>query len=380
MKVRVERERLADAVKRASLMLPRITADPVGAAFRLTADHQGLRIAGFDGMAYTLHQVAAEVLEDDAMLVPGHAFVQVVDGLRGEYVELADSPHGLSVSCGPGHYIVRDLNHLRPPALPEVPEPSGTIAADVLTRAVRQVAPAADPNNAVAVLAAVQIVAEGRKLLLRASDRYRFAVAAVDWEPVQPGLDTSVICPVRHLVDAVHAVATEGDVTLCLPRDGQVQVGLIGRGAASLRMVEPPYIRTEALLGIEYDAIAEVDAAELRQAADRLQRLDKEAKRLFLELTADRITVSSSEGADASAFGREVLEDAYLEGPDRARIAINPRFLVDALAPIEGRARIHMAGWGKPVLLQAVDDEDAAYRNWILPLKDPWADPKNWQA
>lgn len=377
MKVRVERELLADAVKRAAMMLPRNSMDPTGAALRLTADHQGLRIAGFDGMAYTRHQVVAEVLEDDAMLVPGHAFVAVVDGLRGEYVELADSPHGLSVSSGSGQYVVRDLNHLHPPALPEVPEPSGTIAADVLTRAVRQVAPAADPNNAVAVLAAVQIVTEGRRILFRASDRYRFAVAAVDWDPVQPGGESSVICPVRHLVDAVHAVATEGDVTLCLPRGKEVQVGLIGHGAASLRTVEPPYIRTAALLGIEYDAIAEVDAAELRQAAERLQRLDKEAKRLFLELTADRITVSSSEGADASAFGREVL-DGYLEGPDRARIAINPRFLVDALAPIEGRARIHMAGWGKPVLLQAVDDEDAAYRNWILPLKDPWADPKNW--
>jgi DNA polymerase-3 subunit beta len=375
VKVRIDRARFAEATRRASVLLPRTAPEPTGTAVHLRADQSGLRITGFDGTAWTFAHLPAEVLQEGSTMLAGHALASIADGMSGEWIDLTEDAIGVAITCGHARYVLGALDHLGAPAFQDPPASSGHLPADVLAAAVKSVASAADPHNAVAVLAAVRIKAEGRRVRFTASDRYRLAEVVADWEPLYAGLETSVIVPVRYLVDAVKTLG-RGDVTLCLPGDKQRHLGLQSLGGAVVvRAVEGPYLRTQALEDLEHEAAIELNASELRAAASRLQKLDPSGTRLYLDLAADSLTVSSP--ASSEVHGRERIA-CCMEGPDRLRLALRGRYLEEALAPVDGTVRLMAAGWRTPVLLQGTENED--YRCWVTPVADQWANPATWAS
>ena len=73
------------------------------------------------------------------------------------------------------------------PALPEMPEATGTIASDDFAKAVGQVVVAAGRDELLPVFTGVRMEIEGDTLSLLATDRYRMALKELAWRPAAPG-------------------------------------------------------------------------------------------------------------------------------------------------------------------------------------------------
>src|SRR5579884_1401782 len=90
MKIRVERDTLADAVAWAARILPQKTQLPVLAGLRLDAGTDGgLRLSGFDYEVSAEAELDVTVAEAGAVLVPGRLLADITRSLPDQPVDLA---------------------------------------------------------------------------------------------------------------------------------------------------------------------------------------------------------------------------------------------------------------------------------------------------
>src|SRR5436305_13262606 len=90
MKIRVERDILADAVAWAARILPQKTQLPVLAGLRLdAAGGGGLRLSGFDYEVSAEAELDVTVSEAGAALVPGRLLADITRSLPDQPVEIA---------------------------------------------------------------------------------------------------------------------------------------------------------------------------------------------------------------------------------------------------------------------------------------------------
>ncbi|CAM5630904.1 DNA polymerase III subunit beta [Streptomyces violaceorubidus] len=89
--------------------------------------------------------------------------------------------------CGSSRFTLHTLPVEEYPALPQMPEATGTVPGEVFASAVQQVAIAAGRDDTLPVLTGVRIEIEGDSVTLASTDRYRFAVREFLWKPENPG-------------------------------------------------------------------------------------------------------------------------------------------------------------------------------------------------
>src|SRR5690348_3002349 len=140
VKFRVEREVLADAVTWVARGLPARPPVPVLAGVLLEADEEGsLTLSAFDYEVSAKVTVPADVAEGGTVLVLGRLLADISRNLPAKPVDVTTDGSKVSVMCGSSRFSLMQMPADDYPTLPTAPEPSGTIAGDVFTKAVAQV-------------------------------------------------------------------------------------------------------------------------------------------------------------------------------------------------------------------------------------------------
>ena len=103
MKLRVDRDVLAEAVTWTARSVPVRPPVPVLAGVRLEADESSLVLASFDYEVSARCQVPADVEEGGVVLVSGRLLAEIAKSLPAKPVDLEVEGTKVAVSCGSAH-------------------------------------------------------------------------------------------------------------------------------------------------------------------------------------------------------------------------------------------------------------------------------------
>ncbi|GAA4772319.1 DNA polymerase III subunit beta [Streptomyces sp. C10-9-1] len=373
MKIRVERDVLAEAVAWVARSLPARPPAPVLAGLLLKAEDGALSFSSFDYEVSARVSVEAEVEEDGTVLVSGRLLADICRALPNRPVEISTDGVRATVVCGSSRFTLHTLPVEEYPALPQMPTATGTVPGEVFASAAAQVAIAAGRDDTLPVLTGVRIEIEGDTVTLASTDRYRFAVREFLWKPESPDASAVALVPAKTLLDTAKALTSGDTVTLALSGSGAGE-GLIGfEGAGrrtTTRLLEGDLPKYRTLFPTEFNSVAVIETAPFVEAVKRVALVAERNTPVRLSFEQGVLILEAGSSDDAQAVERV---DAQLDGDDIS-IAFNPTFLLDGLSAIDSPvAQLSFTTSTKPALLSgkpAVDAEaDEAYKYLIMPVR-----------
>ncbi|MER0446930.1 DNA polymerase III subunit beta [Streptomyces sp. Edi4] len=373
MKIRVERDVLAEAVAWVARSLPARPPAPVLAGLLLKAEDGALSFSSFDYEVSARVSVDAEVDEDGTVLVSGRLLADICRALPNRPVEISTDGVRATVVCGSSRFTLHTLPVEEYPALPQMPTATGTVPGEVFASAAAQVAIAAGRDDTLPVLTGVRIEIEGETVTLASTDRYRFAVREFLWKPENPDASAVALVPAKTLLDTAKALTSGDTVTLALSGSGAGE-GLIGfEGAGrrtTTRLLEGDLPKYRTLFPTEFNSVAVIETAPFVEAVKRVSLVAERNTPVRLSFEQGVLILEAGSSDDAQAVERV---DAGLEGDDIS-IAFNPTFLLDGLSAIDSPvAQLAFTTSTKPALLSGKPAPDAeaddAYKYLIMPVR-----------
>jgi DNA polymerase-3 subunit beta len=372
MKIRIERDPLADAVAWAARILPQKSQLPVLSGLRLDAETSGaLRLSGFDYEVSAEAELDVTVAEAGSVLVPGRLLADITRSLPGQPVEISTDGSRVQVSCGSARFTLPTLPLDEYPTLPDMPEVAGTLGSDAFAAAITSVAVAAGRDDTLPVLTGIRIEIDGEDVTLAATDRYRLAVRTLRWQPVDPSLQATALVPARTLAEAAKALTSGAEVTLALAAgtSGEGMFGLTGATRrTTTRLLDGEFPKYRSLLPDTAAATASVDTDALTEAVRRVSLVASRTSPVRLSFSADGLVLEAG-GLD-EAEAAESLPASFDGEP--LTIAFNPAYLLDGLGAIDSdEARLSFTAATKPAVLTGKASEDGAgdYRYLLMPVR-----------
>ena len=373
MKIRVERDVLAEAVAWAARSLPARPPAPGLAGLLLKAESGQLSLSSFDYEVSARVSVEAEVEEEGTVLVSGRLLADISRALPNRPVEISTDGVRATVVCGSSRFTLHTLPVEEYPALPQMPNATGTVPGEVFASAVQQVAIAAGRDDTLPVLTGVRIEIEGDTVTLASTDRYRFAVREFLWKPENPDASAVALVPAKTLLDTAKSLTSGDQVTLALSGAGAGEglIGFEGSGRrTTTRLLEGDLPKYRTLFPTEFNSVAVIETAPFVEAVKRVALVAERNTPVRLSFEQGVLILEAGSSDDAQAVERV---DAQLEGDDIS-IAFNPTFLLDGLSAIDAPvAQLSFTTSTKPALLSgrpAVDAEaDETYKYLIMPVR-----------
>jgi DNA polymerase III subunit beta len=379
LKIRVERDVLADAVAWTARALPARPTVPVLAGMRLHAGAE-LTLSSFDYDVSAQAAVPVTVEEEGSALVSGRLLAEISRSLPARPVEITAEGGKAVLSCGAATFTLLTMPEEEYPDLPEMPEAAGSVGSDAFASAVSQSAAAAGRDDTLPALTGVRIEIEGDTLTLISTDRYRLAVRELRWTPARPGLSAAVLVPARALAETARSLTSGAEVSIALalpggdgPDDlGTGETGMIGfEGGGrrtTTRLIGGEFPRYQALLPSRINSTAELPTALLVEAVKRVALVAERNSAVRLAFSSGQLVLEAGTGEEAQAV--EVLEASY-DGEELS-IAFNPQFLLDGLTALDSdTARMAFTEPGKPALItgKPAPDGQPDYRYLLMPIR-----------
>jgi len=373
VKLRVERDVLADSVAWAARTLPSRPSLPVLAGLVLTATGEGLTLSSFDYEVSGRVEIPADVDVEGTTLVSGRLLADISRALPPAPVMIESEGTRISITCGRSSFTLPTLPVEDYPQLPVMPTASGTVPGGLFASAVAQVAIAAGRDDTLPTLTGIRMEIEGSTIVLAATDRYRLAVREFAWNPQSPAMSANALVPARTLADTAKSLADVDEVVIALSSGGSGEglIGFEGHGRrTTTRLLDGEFPKYRSLLPSESSAIANVETTTLMDAVKRVALVAERNTPVRLAFEGSELTLRAGAGDDAQAV--EVLECA-LDG-DAIDIAFNPSYLLDGLAAIgSATTRFSFTQPTRPAVLTGVDDQTQQsrddYKYLLMPVR-----------
>lgn len=373
MKFRVAREDLADAVAWVARSLPSRPPVPVLGGILLTVEGDTLSVVGFDYEVSTRAEVSVDAQTGGTALVSGKLLAQITSALPAKPVDVEVDGAKVAIRCGSARFSLPTMPVDDYPALPDMPETSGTVSASAFADAVSQAAVAAGKDDTLPMLTGIRVEIDGERITLAATDRFRLAVRELGWAPALPDTSTAVLVPAKTLADTARSMAGEGEVTIAL---GEGLMGLAAGGRrTTVRLLDVEFVKYRSLLPTEHSTTVDVSVAELSEAIKRVALVTDRGHHLRMQVTDGSLGLAAG-GDDEGSAEEELAVTA--EGAELL-IAFNPGYLLDGLGVLRtDTVRLAFTTPARPALLLPVAAEsdgaapaDPAYRYLVMPARLP---------
>ncbi|KAB8196443.1 DNA polymerase III subunit beta [Nonomuraea phyllanthi] len=363
MKIRVNRDVLADAVAWAARVLPSRPVVPVLSGLLLEAGDE-LTLSAFDYDVSAKAAVDADVAEEGRVLVPGRLLAEISRSLPADDVEIVTEGPEAVLTCGSAEFGLITMPVEDFPTMPTMPPSIGAIGGGVFASAVGQVAPAASRDDTLPMLTGIRVDVEGESVAMAATDRYRIAARDFSWRPVSPDLAVSAMVPARVLVEVARSLRG-GEVSVAMG-DGVAGFESVGR-STTVRLLDEQFIDYRARLASDWSIRADVPVAPFVNAIKRVALVAERNTAIRLSFSQGQVLIQAG-GGDIGR-GAEVV-GCELRGDD-IQISFQSQFLLDGLTGIESElARINMESPTRPALIQDVPgDAQPAFRYLVMSLR-----------
>lgn len=385
MKIRVERDALADAVAWVARSLPSRPTAPILTGLMLSAEGDEVTLSSFDSTTSAKVTLPAEVSDEGTVLVSGRLLSEIARSLPGKPVEMRADHSKVELTCGSARFTLQTLPVEDYPELPEMPTQTGEVDAATFEKAVSQVVVAAGRDELLNVFTGVRVEIDGNNLSLLATDRYRMALKEITWNPSSPEVDGAVLVPGRVLADTAKSLTSGETVTVLLSTtesEGEGVVGFIGDGAkgrreATTRLLNQAFPKVRHLMDVNATVTVRINTSDLLAAVKRVALVAERNTPIRMIINEDNVALEAATGDQAQA-SEAIYADVDVAGdePSITAAGFNPAYLLDALNALDAPfAKFSFTAPGKPCLitgLASVDGEDLLdYRHVIMLMRLP---------
>ena len=385
MKIRVERDALADAVAWVARSLPNRPTAPILAGLLMNASGDEVTLSSFDSTTSAQVTMPAEVTDEGTVLVSGRLLNEIARSLPNKPVEMVADHTQVELTCGSALFSLQTLPVDEYPTLPEMPTQTGLVDASVFEKSVSQVVIAAGRDELLNVFTGVRVEINGDQLSLLATDRYRMALKELTWQPSSPDIEGAVLVPGRVLADTAKSLTSGKTVTVSLSTtesEGEGLVGFIGEGAkgrreATTRLLNQAFPKVRHLMDVVGTVTVRVPTADLLAAVKRVSLVAERNTPLRMLIDDDHIALEAATGDQAHASEAiEAQVDVVGEEKSIEAAGFNPHYLLDALGALDAPyAHFSFTAPGKPCLitgLATIDgDQLFDYRHVIMLMRLP---------
>ena len=378
MKLRIERDQLADIVAWIARSLPQRASVPVLAGIKLTFDGTELTAEGFDYEVSTRATVTIDGGDPGSVLVSGRLFAEITKALPNKPVHLTAVGALLELVCGSARFTLPTMPVEDYPALPVMPQPVGIIDAAVFAQAVAQTAVAAGRDETLPMMTGVRVELSGGNLSLLATDRYRLVVRDTTWNPSDNTVNTVALVPAKTLAEVAKTLGSvAGEVTVALAGsvNGEGMIGFAagGRSMTSRLLDGANYPPVRTLFPASHPSAAVVPVGPLIEVVKRVALVAERTTPVLLTFTNGGDTVVVEAGGAEEARASEALEIGSYAGQDTLTIGFNPQYLIDGLSSLgTAHAHIGFVDAFKPAVISGADDKGqpiAGHRYLIMPIR-----------
>lgn len=355
MKIRANREQLADALGRAQRAVGSRSSLPVLQGLLCEASDGKLAVTGTDLEVTVRSEIEADVEEWGKAVVPGRLFTQAVRRMPPGVVTLRAGDQSELEISGEAPQPVYTLRQLSEdfPKLGSAGSGGTEVEGEGLTTAIRQVAPAASTDLGRAVLTGVLMESTSERLRMVATDSYRLALR--DLPAI--GLETTGLLPARGLRELPNTVGAS-----------KVNVGFTERegvfnstaGTLRLRMIEGNFPKYETLLPSEYPNQLVCDREALLETIRRMELVAEDHYPIRLTITEG--------GAEVNVIRQDVgratdhVEGDFQGESTSLTVAFNPRYLADGVVATGAeRVRLRIIDGMKPSVIDDPDRKEFLY-------------------
>ncbi|GAB3557337.1 DNA polymerase-3 subunit beta [Actinopolyspora lacussalsi] len=372
MKIRLERDGLADAVAWVARSLPSRPPVPVLGGMLLDADEGKLTISGFDYEVSAQVGVDAEVETGGRTLVSGRLLADITKALPQRPVEITVDGSRVSITCGSSRFSLPTMPVEDYPQLPRMPELAGSVQGDSFSSAVAQVAVAAGKDETLPMLTGVRIEINNDQLTLVATDRFRLAMRELTWQPTESVEDTEVLVPARTLSESAKTLGGAGTTVELSLASSDGLLGLSGTTRRSTtRLLDAEFPPYRKLLPDEYSTSAVVDVGTLADAIKRVSLVAERGTQVRLEFSENALRLTA--GGDDEGSAEEELPVEFEGEP--LTIAFNPSYLQDGLSALKAdRARMLFTTSSRPAVIKPAGEDGEVlpgYLYLLMPVRMP---------
>jgi DNA polymerase III subunit beta len=385
VKIRLERDVLAEAVQWAARSLPTRPSVPILAGLLVTASESGVTLSSFDYETSAQINVAAQVSDEGQALVSGRLLADISRSLPNKPVDLISDDTRMEITCGSARFTLQALPVADYPSLPDMPAATGTVPSDAFAQAVSQVVVAAGRDELLPVFTGVRVEIEGDNLSLLATDRYRMALKELTWNPGTPQISTSALVPARVLADTARSMSAGDEITLSLSSGGSGDgiIGFEGHGTGGVRqtttrLLDGEFPKVRHIMNTQSALNVRVSTADLIAAARRVALVAERNTSLRMLITDGSITLEAATGdqAQASEAIEATIEPVGGGEPALEAAGFNPSYLLDALGVFDTPyVNFAFTAPGKPCLLTGLNEIDGEsqsdYRHVIMLMRLP---------
>ncbi|MBK1784564.1 DNA polymerase III subunit beta [Prauserella cavernicola] len=376
MKIRVERDGLADAVAWVARSLPSRPPVPVLGGVLLDAGADGgsdaLTVSGFDYEVSATVGVPATIADGGRTLVSGRLLADITKALPAQPVEISVDGARASITCGNARFSLPTMPVEDYPQLPAQPDLAGEVTGEAFAQAVTQVAVAAGKDDTLPMLTGMRLEISGSNLTLVATDRFRLAMREFSWSPAEGLADAAVLVPARTLADAAKSLGASGATVQVGLASGDGLLGLAGSGRyTTTRLLDAEFPPYRQLLPAQHTSRAVLQVSALAEAIKRVSLVAERGTQVRLEFSEGTLRLSA--GGDDEGSAEEELPVDY-EG-ESVTIAFNPGYLVDGLGALHAdRAELTFTTPNRPALIKPADENGdvvPGYLYLLMPVRLP---------
>jgi DNA polymerase III subunit beta len=385
VKIRLERDVLAEAVQWAARSLPLRPSVPILAGLLVRADAEGVTFSSFDYETSAQIHVKAAVADEGQALVSGRLLADISRSLPPKPVDMTADDTKMELICASARFTLQTLPVADYPSLPAMPTGTGTVPSAAFAQAVAQVVVAAGRDELLPVFTGVRVEIEDDTISLLATDRYRMALKELTWNPSRPQLSATALVPAKVLSETARSMTAGDEVTLSLSEGGAGDgiIGFEGHGPPGDRQIttrlldgEFPKVRhimdTAAVMNVR------VKTADAIAAAKRVSLVAERNTSLRMLVGDGFVTLEAATGDQAQASEAiEAVIDQPAGGDPAVTVAgFNPSYLLDGLGAFDtSYVNFGFTAPSKPCQLTGLATLDANpltdYRHVIMLMRLP---------
>ena len=332
MKFQVNRDIFSEAVSFAVKLLPQRTTLPILSGVLLRAEGSTVTLSSFDYEVSAQTSITADISEDGAVLVSGRLLADIASRLPNAAVEFTTSDGKIAVKCGSARFTLSSMPVEEYPSLPVVDGVESTIAGDVFSDAIAQVAVAASRDDVTPVITGVQLDITDGRLSLVATDRYRVAVREIGATSSSATGSLTALIPARTLseIGKIFTHAAIMTITIVSGGDRELIAFSADQKTVTSLLIKGNFPPVKRLFPDTVENYAVIGTAELIESTRRVQLVLERDAALRYSFSEDGLTLEAigSENAQAS----ETI-DAHLTGGGTT-VSLKPQFLIDGLAAV----------------------------------------------
>jgi DNA polymerase-3 subunit beta len=317
--------------------------------------------------------IGAKVEEEGAITVPARTFIDLVNALPPERVdmELLTRTQTLNLHAGRSEANIKGIDAQEFPLVP-VPDGDGGIPveSETLRTAVGQVAFAAATDESRPILTGVLAKFEDAQLTLAAADGFRLSVRTIEIPHAVPD-PFSIIIPSRALTELGRISGDQEDpiVITVTPTRNQVIFQLTDIVLVS-QLIDGNFPDYRQIIPKDRGTHTVIDAAAFLKACKTALIFARDAAhiaRLHIKPSSELAPGQMVVSATSAETGDDVSElDASIDGTE-VEVAFNVRYLIDVLS-VAGTPQIALdtTTSSSPGVIRPIGDAD--FTHVIMPM------------